>query len=165
MNFAIGKNNPAPSRIRLYREQDWVLNISVDGEYHSNVLVVRAAPLTQPDRYVCFMDQNGNEICMVEDPCRLDTNSQRNLREELERRYLTSEIQRVHSARREASACYFDIETNRGRREFVIQGTAETIRWLSDHRLLLIDIDGNRFETRDIRTLDRKSAKLLMAMV
>jgi hypothetical protein len=102
---------------------------------------------------------------MVEDPSGLDADSGQILREELDRRYLTSEIQRIHLARREAGACYVDADTSRGRREFVVQETQETIRWLGDHRLLLVDVDGNRFEARDIRALDRKSAKLLRSTV
>jgi hypothetical protein len=47
----------------------------------------------------------------------------------------------------------------------VVQETPEAIRWLEDHRVLLIDVDGNRFEARDPRTLDRRSATLLMALV
>src|SRR5229473_1912178 len=165
MDFKTGGDNVDPATIRLYREPDWILNMSVGGQRHSDVVVVRAAPLTYPDRYVCFLDANGREICMVEDPSGLDADSGQILREELKRRYLTSAIQRIHFARREAGACYFDAETSRGRREFVVQETPESIRWLGDHRLLLVDVDGNRFEAHDIRALDRKSARLLQSTV
>jgi hypothetical protein len=165
MDFATGRYNVDAVTIRLYREPDWILNMSVGGQRHSDVVVVRAAPLTYPDHYVCFLDANGREICMVEDPSGLDTGSRQILREELDRRYLTSEIQRIHSARREAGACYVDAGTSRGRREFVVQETPETIRWLGDHRLLLVDVDGNRFEVHDIRALDRKSVRLLQSTV
>jgi hypothetical protein len=153
-----------PASIRIYREPDWVLNMTVEGKRYSNIIVVRAAPLTDPDHYICFLDANALEICMLENPAALDSDSRHVLREELDRRYLTSEIQGIHTARREAGACYFDAETSRGRREFVVQETPETMRWLGDHRLLLIDVDGNRFEVHDVRLLDRRSAKLLMAV-
>ena len=164
MNFATGRDNMSPASIRLYREPDWVLKMSVGGQLHSDIVVVRAAPLTYTDHYICFLDANGREIYMLEDSSSLDTESRRILHEELNRRYLNSEIRGIHTARREAGACYFDAETNRGRREFVVQETPETIRWLGDHRLLLVDVDGNRFEAHDIRALDRKSAKLLRAI-
>jgi hypothetical protein len=147
--------------IRLYRKPDWILNLSVRGQHYSHIVAVRASPLTYPDHYICFLDANGREICMVDDPSELDTASQQVLREELERRYLTSTILRVRSARREG-VCYFDADTSRGRRDFVVQQTPETVHWLGDHRLLLVDVDGNRFEAHDIRALDRKSAKLLL---
>jgi hypothetical protein len=165
MEFAGGNNGVAPASIRLYREPEWVLNLTVDGHRYADIVVVRAAPLTDPDRYICFLDASRREICILENLDGLDSNSRKVLREELEHRYLTSEISVIHAARREAGACYFYAETNRGRREFVVQETTDTIRWLGDHRLLLIDIDGNRFEVHDIRSLDRRSAKLLTAVV
>src|SRR5260370_99360 len=165
MDFATGRDNVDPATIRLYREPEWVLNVSVGGQQHSDVVVVRAAPLTYADRYVSFLDANGREICMVVEPSGMDSDSGQILREELDRRYLTSAIRRIHRARREAGACYFDADTSRGRREFVVQETPETIRWLGDHRLLLVDVDGNRFEAHDIRELDRKSARLLQSTV
>jgi hypothetical protein len=151
--------------VRIYREPEWVLNASVRGKSYSNIVAVRAAPLSNPEHYICLLDANGHEICMLADPACLDSDSRQILQAELDRRYLTSEVRRIHAARREAGACYFDAETSRGRREFVVQETPESMRWLGDHRLLLIDIDGNRFEACDIRKLDRKSAKLLMGVV
>ena len=165
MNFAAGGDKVDAVTIRLYREPDWILNMSIGGRHHTDIVVVRAAPLSCPDRYICFLDANCREICLLEDPSSLDTDSRQILREELKRRYLTSAIQRIHFARREAGACYFDAETSRGRREFVVQETPESIRWLGDHRLLLVDVDGNRFEAHDIRALDRKSARLLQSTV
>jgi hypothetical protein len=165
MSSANGSDGIDPALIRIYREPDWVLNASVQGKHYSNIVVVRAAPLTDPDHYISCLDENGREICMLENPAGLDSDSRRVLSEELDRRYLTSEIRGIHAARREAGACYFDAETSRGRREFVVQESPETMRWLGDHRLLLIDVDGNRFEARDIGALDRRSARLLKAVV
>jgi len=165
MNFAAGSNNVDAATIRLYRDPEWILNMRILGHHYSDIVVVRAAPLSYPNHYVCFLDAEGHEICMVEDPSSLDTASLQILREELDRRYLTSEIRRIHSAWREAGACYFDAETSRGRREFVVQETPESIRRLGDHRLFFIDVDGNRFEVPNMLSLDRKSSKLLMQIV
>jgi Domain of unknown function (DUF1854) len=161
MSFPAGENTIDPSAIRLFREPEWVLCLIIDGCRYSGVVVVRAAPLTSPDRYMCFLDANGNEICMVKDPSLLDANSQRIVREELSLRYLTSEIRRIYSATSEAGACHFDAETSRGRRQFIIRETQETVRWLGQYHLLLVDVDGNRFAAPDMRRLDLRSARLL----
>ena len=165
MDLVAARDKVDTAVIRLYRKPDWILNLSVRVQHHSHIVAVRASPLTYPDHYICFLDANGREICMVEDPSDLDTASQQVLREELARRYLTSGILRVRSVRREAGVCYFDADTSRGNREFVVQQTPETVRWLGDHRLLLMDVDGNRFEAHDIRALDRKSAAKLLLLI
>ena len=81
--------------------------------------------------------------------------------EELRMRYVTSVIQRVISLRREGGILYWETETDRGFRELVVQSSDESIRWLGERRLLLIDVDGNRLTVPDIGELDPVSARLL----
>jgi hypothetical protein len=57
------------------------------------------------------------------------------------------------------------VETERGTREFVTQSLQENAQWLSDRHLLLIDVDGNRFELTDTPRLDEQSRKLLFTVV
>ena len=71
--------------------------------------------------------------------------------------YLTSTIQNVLSVRNEFGTSYWEVETDRGQREFVVQNVAENAQWLGDHRLLIIDVDGNRFEIPRLDELDKKS--------
>ena len=52
---------------------------------------------------------------------------------------------------------YWDVQTNRGRREFVVKNASENAQWPSERHLLLIDVDGNRFEVADLQALDKKS--------
>jgi hypothetical protein len=49
----------APASIRLFREPAWVLNISAGGQCHSGIVVVRAAPLTYPDRLYLLPGRKG----------------------------------------------------------------------------------------------------------
>jgi len=128
---------------------------------YRKVQVVRAAPLSDPDHYISFLDENGDEICMVRDPADLDPASRQVVREELSRRYMTAAVQRVYSVRNELGASYFDVQTDRGRREFVVQNAEDSARWLGERRLLLVDADGNRFEIPDLDALDKRSVKLL----
>ncbi len=151
-----------PKRIRLFREPAWMLRMTIlEDRSYPTVQVVRARPLSDPDRCISLLDANGEEICMIDDPADLDEMSRRILREELERRYMTARIERVYSARSEPGACYFDVQTHRGRREFVVQNVHESARWLGEHRLLLVDVDGNRFEIPDLKALDKRSARLV----
>ena len=68
-------------------------------------------------------------------------------------------IERVTSVRNEFGTSYWDVLTNRGEREFVMQNASENAQWLGDHRLLLVDADGNRFEIPDLNALDKKSLR------
>jgi hypothetical protein len=133
-----------------------------NGKSFGDVQVVRAAPLSEPNRYICFLDSAGEEICMVRDLLVLANPDRLLAEEELRTRYLTSEIQRVVSVREEATTLYYEIETDRGLREIVVRSSDETIRWMGKSHLLLIDVDGNRFQVRNIDALDSRSARMLV---
>jgi ATP-binding cassette subfamily B protein len=151
-----------PKQVRLSREQRGTLRLTIgEGRSYEKVQVVRCAPLSDPGRYIAFLDERGEEICMVPDPAELDDATRRVLDEELTRRYLTAVVQRIYSVRVEAGVAYFDVETDRGRREFIVQNAHESARRLGEQRLLLLDVDGNRFEVADLGALDRRSARLL----
>ena len=94
---------------------------------------------------------------MIDDLALLNDETRNIVAEELDRRYLTSLIERVHSVRHDFGTSYWDVDTNRGRREFVVQNVSENAQWLGDFRLLMIDVDGNRFEIANLNDLDKKS--------
>jgi hypothetical protein len=145
-------------QLRLFREPPWILRLTIEGDRsYLRVKVVRAAPLSHPDRFVCLLDSKDEEICMIDNLEEVDEGMRALLEEELDRRYLTSVIERVDSVRNEFGTSYWDVQTHRGRREFVVQNVSENAQWLGDHRLLLIDVDGNRFEIPALDQLDRRS--------
>jgi hypothetical protein len=147
-----------PNEIRLFREPPWALRMTIEGDRsYLRVKVVRAAPLSDPTRYICFLDAKDEIICTVRDVNDLDAGSRRIVEEELDRRYMIALIERIYSAKSEFGASYWDVETDRGRREFVIKDASENVRRLDGRRMLLVDVDGNRFEIRDLDRLDKKS--------
>ena len=151
-----------PATVRLFRQPEWQLRLTIDDDRsYTQVKVVRAAPLSHPDRYISLLDIKNEEICMIDDPTALDGDIREILRQELDRRYLTAVIERVLSLRNDFGTSYWEVETSRGTREFVVQNVAENAQWLGDSRLLLIDVDGNRFEIPDLEGLDKKSLGLI----
>lgn len=155
-----------PARIRLFKNPEWILRMTIEGDRsYTRVKVVRAAPLTQPDRYFCILDIKDEAICMIEDLTQLEESSHPFVFEELDRRYLTAEIQNIVSLQNEYGVSYWEVETDRGRREFVAKSVSENAQWISDTRLMIFDVDGNRFEVPDIEKLDKRSQGLLESVL
>ncbi len=152
----------APSSLRVFRAPPWHTRLTVDGVVSFLVArPVRAAPLTDPDRYISFLDARNEEICMVNDLAELDDESRQVVEADLAAHYLTATILSIDSARNEFGTSYWDVQTNRGARDFVVQNAAENARWLGANRLLLLDVDGNRFEIPAIDRLDKRSIGLM----
>jgi hypothetical protein len=157
--------NPADLYLFYAPKDQLRLTVGTERSYPS-VKPVWAAPLSRPNRYLAFLDGKGNEITLVEDPERmLSPGSWEAVHAELRRRYLTSTITAINGAKVEYGATYWHVETDRGTRDFVTQSLQENAQWLSPEHLLLIDVDGNRFEITDVNALDTRSRAFIGAIL
>src|SRR5262245_16050748 len=108
-------------QIRLSRDACSTLSLTIAGEQSYNgVGIVCSAALLISKRYICFLDSEGREICMVRDPAVLEEQTRQFISGELKRRYMTAIIERVDSVRTESGTSYFKVMTDRGPREFVM---------------------------------------------
>src|SRR5262245_55062539 len=85
---------------RLSRTPSGALELTLDdGRSFSEVQIIRAAPLSHPDRYLCFLDANGQEICMIDCIADLKGIDRLLAEEELRMRYVTTLIKKIISVR------------------------------------------------------------------
>jgi hypothetical protein len=126
---------------------------------------VWAAPLSQPDRFLALLNGKGEEITTIDDLGALSASSVKAVREELRRRYLTPVITSIDSAKSEFGVTYWTVQTDRGRREFVTQSLQENAQWVSPGHLILVDVDGNRFEITELNELDEISRQFVERIV
>ena len=144
--------------VRIFKEPEWKLRLTIDGDRsYLKVKAVRAAPLSHPDGPICFLDAKDEMIFMVSNIEEIQEESRPFVLEELRTRYLTARVEKVYSVQADYGISYWDVQTDRGRREFVARDVAEHAQWLGEHRLVVIDVDGNRFELPDLREFDKKS--------
>jgi hypothetical protein len=156
----------SPESLKLFFSPKDRLRLTVgDEKSYFTVKPAWASPLTHPNRYLALLDGRGNEITTIADPAQLSKESLEAVQEELAKRYLTATIRMVSRARSEFGATYWHVLTDRGERDFVTQSLQENVQWLSSRHLLLIDVDGNRFEISDTDALDPKSRTILNSVL
>lgn len=149
-------------RIRLFHDPASRLRATVDDQRSYPVVTPRwAAPLSHTGKYLALLDEKGQEIAMIPDLAELDAPSREAVEAELRRRYLAATITAIDHAKVEFGATYWHVVTDRGPRDFVTQSLQENAQWLSEDQLLLIDVDGNRFEIPNVRELDKRSFAIL----
>lgn len=158
--------DPEAGQLKIFYDPKDRLRLTV-GEDRSYPTVKPAwsAPLSHPGRYLALLDGKGEEIVTIEDPKTLPAESFTTVSEELHRRYLTAVVVAIHHAKQEFGATYWSLITDRGPRDLVTQNLQENAIWLSETHLLLIDVDGNRFEIPDLRELDPVSRHFLESIV
>ncbi len=151
-----------PQRLRFHRNC-LVLRLTIEGVCsYPNVSVLRSFPLSHPDRYLSIRDGEGNEIGVLADPTPLDDDSRKLVMNELERRYLVPVVRSVISVKEWFGTVEWCVDTNRGKRTFTTRNLRENTVQPSPGRYLLSDVDGNRFDIKDLSALDRKSQSLLI---
>ncbi len=155
-----------PADLKLFYEPKDRLRLTV-GEDRSYVTVkpVWAAPISHPNAFLALIDGKGNEIVTLPDPNVLSPENLAAVQAELRQRYLTAVVTAINSARQEYGATYWSVETDRGPRDFVTQSLQENAQWFSDTHLLLLDVDGNRFEIPDVAVLDARSRAFINAIL
>lgn len=144
--------------ITLFYQPAGMLRMTVDDQRtYLKVSVFQAAPLSRPGQFLSFIDGKGEEITMVPSLDTLTPENRRVAEDELKRRYLTAKVAAITGLKQEFGVTYWQVSTDRGERDFVVQSLSESCLWLSESHLLIVDVDGNRFEIADRFALDSTS--------
>jgi hypothetical protein len=154
-----------PSNVRLFYDHKGFLRATVDNQTYLDVSIVRAFPLSYSDKYLGVLSGRLDEIGIIADPEELDEESCGVVKQELTRRYFSTHVLAVHSISEEFGATYWSIDTNRGRRNFVAKGLRDNVTYLDDGRILIHDVDSNRYEIRDLAGLDEESRSMILRVI
>src|SRR5438034_1779888 len=146
-------------QVKITRNSLGELLLDREGEEAQVVKPVRALPLTDPDAWIGLMDDKGKQVHMVRSLKELEPDSRSLITQELELHYFLPKILRIQDITEEYGVLRLDVETDRGPRTFEIR-TREHIRSLPDGRILLRDLDGNRYEIAHLNMLDAHSRML-----
>jgi len=129
-------------------------------ERYEPVRVVRTLPLTDPERYISFQDEEGEEIGIVEEIQSLDGDAQGLLREELELVYLKAEVTAIRKVDPRQGLISWDLDTSLGPRTIYIKDRSD-IRPLGDGRIILTDVHGAKYQIPPVDQLDDRSRSWL----
>lgn len=133
-----------------------------DKEYN-RIGVYLTFPLTNPEEFISIReaDEKAKEIGMVEALKNLPKDQQEMLREQIRLRYFMPVIKKVMELKEEYGYAYWYVETNFGVCRFTTHMGGNAVVTLGESRLLVTDIDGNRYEIPDFYTMSVQEKKKL----
>ncbi len=149
------------AKVRLSMNADGTVKVTAGARVFKSVRLRLGRPLYAPDSFASIMNEKGRELGLIFDLDRMPAASRAVLALAVRRHDLTSRILKVYSLHHQFGAAFWDAETDKGRRQFVIRGTTEHVRWLEDNRMLITDVNGSRFEIKDLSKLDNRSQTLI----
>ncbi len=130
---------------------------------YERVSVCRAFPFTAPEEYISVRepDEKAKEIGVIRALAELEPEQAQMIREQLALRYFMPKIRKITEIKDEYGYAYFDVLTDMGEAHFVIPMSGGAIVALSDVRLMITDLDGNRYEIEDVTKLGSGEQKKL----
>ena len=154
-----------PKKIQISKDELNRLQLSISGDKeYPEIKATMGFPLTDPDRFISLIEIQENEkdreIGIIEDMGKLESKSRKILKEELKRAYFMPRITKINRMKESHGIMKFDVETDKGPRVFETR-YREDIRRLSGGCVVIRDADGNRYEIKDYRKLDQRSASLI----
>jgi len=139
------------------------LRLTLEDEIsYLDVEIIRLFPLSDLDCYLTIRDKDNEEIGILARLSELDEENRNLVLEKLERRYLMPIVERVINVEERFGTAAWEVETSRGKRKFTMRNLRENIAQVTPYRCLLSDVDGNRYDVRDLRELDPASRAILL---
>ncbi len=149
-----------PGKTKVFRDAKGRATIRIGEEEKVVYRFIRSFPLTGPGKYVSVSDDDGKEIGLIRNLKELDPESRRIVGEELEKAYFMPRITKILAVKElYGGMTDFSVETDRGYREFESHGRS-AVRWINASRVVITDVDGNRYEIPDLADLDSRSRSL-----
>jgi hypothetical protein len=149
-----------PRKVRIYWNGFNELTLEYEGRRYENISVLKAFPLSASTSYIALIDQEDKEIGMIEELHLLPDESRRVLEEELSRRYVIPKIIRVLEVDEIFGMPIWRVVTDRGVRTIELKSRNDA-KLLPSGRVIIKDMDGNRYEIPNFWEMDSRSRGLL----
>ena len=127
---------------------------------HTQIKIIRSFPLTHPTQFICLIDKEENEIGVIENIKDLKNSDRDIVVDQLEKAYYMPRIERINSIDGRFGMTQWHGDTNFGPSQINL-GSRMDVTPMDNSRVLIKDVDGNRYEIVNYNELDSKSHALL----
>ena len=151
---------------KIVRTGDTQVELSIyQGETYENLEPRYLFPLSGNNRYVTLLDSNLKELAIIRDLSRLDPDSRAAVQDCLAEFYVIPKITGVIEVSDKFGVHTWTCRTDHGIRKFRIKERNTSIKLLYDGRVLIRDVNDNRYEIENLYKLDKRSQHLLYTEV
>jgi hypothetical protein len=154
-----------PEKSVFNRSKGGFLTLRFDNKEYGRVSLHRAFPFSHTDKFISVRDKEGKEIGIIRESYDFAPETVKFFEEELNRRYFLPLIKSITALKEEFGYSYWEVMTDIGFKKFIIKKDNSSFINLKDNRILIADVDGNRYEISDYLKLDSKSYKLIELML
>ncbi len=160
-------NYLSPDKCEFYKTDGGLLGLRLGGEDLGRVALLRMFPLRKPEKFISVRRENRErsdsrvEYGVIEDLAAFTGEQRALIDEELERRYFVPEITAVTNVKEEYGHTYWTVETTAGGRSFTVFDMNSNLLNLGGGRVMIVDVDGNRYIFPDVSKIGEKALRLI----
>ena len=148
--------------LRCLKDTEGRLVISGDTREVRAFSILTAFPITRPGHMVSVRDADGEEVAIIDDISKLDPNSREVVQQELEKSYFMPRITDIIYSEEKLGVLTMEVDTDKGSRTFQIRNIRKSIRQVGKGRVIIRDVDGNRYEIPHWASLYSRGRNILM---
>jgi len=146
---------------RFHKTEGQMLSLTVGEETYPVVYVHCSFPHTNKRMYLSIRTVENKEIGMIHSLEDFTEETARLLEEQLQIRYFTPGISKVMNVKEEFGYFYWEAETTAGLCRFTVRSGGGSAKLVTPVRLLVTDVDGNRFVIPDMSKLTDKEYRMV----
>ena len=143
-----------------FNEKNGLLYLT-HNEKEQRVTLCRQFPFDLLWEYISVMDEDECEVGMIRSTDLFEGDQRAVIETELNRRYYAPQIQKILSVKERYGFSYWRVITEEGESQFTLRDTFRSISCVNGKRIIFSDVDGNRFEIKDVDALDKTSHRKL----
>ncbi len=132
-----------------------------DGRKFENLEPRRLFPVSGLEKYITLLDESGVEQAIIRDLRTLPPQERQVVEDCLREYYLIPQIQQIVSCDERFDGITLHAVTDRGLADIEIRILAQGLKFLQGYRVLVRDVNDNRYEIADVNRLDKHSQRIL----
>jgi len=155
---ATGVRRLHPAETVIFEGTFSLLHVAVKGDQtYRGVFAARMFPVRNPARFISLRytdsDEKEHEIGVIEDVSAFPGDQQELIHRSLALHYHEQQVSRVYRVEYRFGLLFFEVETQRGREEFVMPWRGDRAEDYGEHGKVLLDAFDNRFIIPSLREL------------
>ncbi len=148
-----------PDKCRFYNNPNGFIAMECAGRDVKRVKLARSLPYSEPFGYICVFDMEDNELGIIKSIDELDAESAQLAKNALENRYYCPEVTQIVSIKEKLGYFYFDVRIGAHKKVFAVKDVSRNIKQLDENRIIIFDVDGNRYYISNIWDIDKSSRR------
>ncbi len=132
-----------------------------DGRKFENLEPRRLFPVSGLEKYITLLDESGVEQAVIRDLRTLPTEERQTVEDCLREYYLIPQILEIQDCDERFDGITLHTLTDRGCADIEIRILAQGLKLVQGYRVLVRDVNDNRYEIADVTRLNKRSQHIL----